>query len=338
MNANEVKGKIQLLQKEMHFSGVYHAKKHEIDYSGSFGFANRSERIENNYKTRFGIASGCKIFTSIAVCQLVEQGLLSFQTKLHECLAIDFPAYSKEVNIHQLLTHTSGVPDYFDEEEMDDYEELWIDNPVYAIRSLHDFLPLFQNREMTSLPSSDFHYNNAGYILLGLIVEQISEMKFTDYVERFIFEKAGMMYSGYFEMDKLPKNTALGYIEEPDGSYKTNVFSVPAKGGADGGAFVTAEDMVTFWDALFNHRLVSEKMTEKLFQPQIEVDEDLYYSYGGYVDMDQGKVKKHILMGYDPGCNFRSVYYPENSISIVVCSNESDGAFEVLKELEKLII
>ncbi|MFD2628899.1 serine hydrolase domain-containing protein [Oceanobacillus kapialis] len=338
MNDMDIGIKMKMLQEETNFSGVYCANKGGCEFSGSFGFANRSGRIKNETKTKFGIASGCKIFTSIAICQLVEQGLLSFQSKLHECLDLEFPLISGEVNIHQLLTHTSGVPDYFDEEEMDDYEELWKDMPVYAIRTLSDFLPLFQDKDMVEQPGGAFYYNNAGYILLGLIVEKVSGLMFTDYVEKNIFKKAGMEASGYFEMDKLPENTAIGYIEESDGSYRTNVFSVPAKGGADGGAFVTAEDMVTFWYALFQYQLLSKEMTEKLLKPQIEVDEDLFYSYGGYVDMEQNKVKKHILMGYDPGVNFRSVYYPEKSISIVVCSNESDGAFEVLKDLERLLI
>lgn len=187
----------------------------------SYGYANRSELIENKTDTRFGIASGCKLFTSIAICQLVEEGKLSFETKLEDCLNVTFPNFDKDITIHHLLTHTAGIPDYFDEEVMDDFEELWVRNPMYLIRTLKDFLPLFQNQPMKLKVGERFHYNNAGYILLGLIVEQVSKLPFTDYVEKNIYKKAGMVNSGYYEFDSLPQNTALGYIDFPYGTWKT---------------------------------------------------------------------------------------------------------------------
>ncbi|GEL76480.1 hypothetical protein [Tenuibacillus multivorans] len=136
-------------------------------------------------------------------------------------------------------------------------------------------------------------------------------------------------------MDALPERVALGYIEKPNGEWKTNIYSLPAKGGSDGGAYVTAKDMVTFWESLFNNQLLSEEMTEQLLKPREQVEDDIYYGYAGYMQVCEEGVVKYILMGYDPGVNFRSVYYPETSTAIVVCSNEDEGAYEILKEIEK---
>lgn len=333
-----VMSNIEKIQMDIGFSGTFYVKSKEKVLTGSYGFANRSEKIKNQTNTRYSIASGCKIFTSVAICQLVEDGKITFNTKVKECLDINFPHFDEEVTIHHLLTHTSGIPDYFDEDEMDDYEELWVSTPMYHIRKLKDFLPLFQNMKMKADVGGSFNYNNSAYIVLGLIVEQVSGLEFGDYIEKYIFQKIGMTESGYFEMDELPERVALGYIEKPNGSWKTNIYSLPVKSASDGGAYVTAKDMIVFWDALTAHQLLSEEMTRTLLTPHTEVAEDIYYGYGGYMETNQNGVVKYILMGYDPGINFRTVHYPNRHLTIVVCSNKSEGAFNMIKGIENIIL
>lgn len=310
-------------------------RQDDILFDHQQGYANRAERIENRTSTRFGIASGCKLFTAIAVCQLIEQDKLAFTSTLRECLAIDFPRFDPDVTVEQLLTHTSGIPDYFDESVMDDFEELWRQRPMYHIRQLRDFLPMFQHEPMRQ-ERGVFQYNNAGYILLGLIVEQASGLMFSDYIERFVFKPADMTDSGYFSLDALPANTALGYIDNADGSWRTNHYSIPVKGGADGGAFVTAQDMTKLWSTLLAHRLLGEEMTSRLLTPHVKVnDKGAHYGYGLWIQLNAKRhVFKYHVMGYDPGVSFHSAYYPATDIVSVVCSNESDGAFDFMKAIE----
>ncbi|MCM3781441.1 beta-lactamase family protein [Neobacillus mesonae] len=337
MKNSDLKQRLDRLQEATLFSGSIYAKSFDQDVLQlNYGFANRPEQILIAENTRFGIASGCKLFTSIAICQLVQEGKLHFDMKLLDRLNTHpFPHFDPNITIHQLLTHTSGIPDYFDEDLMDDFEELWINRPMYHIRKLEDFLPLFQNEPMKFPAGSDFHYNNAGYILLGLIVEQTSGMTFQDYVEKHIFAKAEMAESGYFEMDALPVRTALGYIETSSG-YRTNIYSLPARGGSDGGAYVTTGDMMKLWEALVCRKLLSKELTELLLTPHIQVDEDTGYGYGLWMNLhDENSVEKYVLMGYDPGVNFRALFYPDNSLWAVVCSNLSDGALDVISEIEK---
>src|SRR5690606_39835687 len=194
--------KVTAVMDEVDFSGTVLVKRNnDVLQQQSSGYANRADWILNNVETRFGIASGCKIFTAVAICQLVEKGQLSFESKLSEILDIPFTRFDDEITIHHLLTHTAGIPDYFDEEVMEDFADLWVNQPMYLMRNGRDFLPLFQHEPMKLAVGERFHYNNAGYILLGLIVEQVSGRHFDEYVTEKIFNRAGMEHSGYFELD-----------------------------------------------------------------------------------------------------------------------------------------
>lgn len=142
---------VSAIQSRVNFSGsVFVEDKDKVLVNINFGYANRSDQLENNSTTRFGIASGCKLFTAIAICQLVEAEKISFDSKLSDFRNIDFKNFDDKVTVHHLLSHTSGIPDYFDEDIMDDFEELWVNNPMYQIRNLKDFLPMFQNNPMKS--------------------------------------------------------------------------------------------------------------------------------------------------------------------------------------------
>ncbi len=181
---------ISEISRNIDFSGSILISGDAFQYDGSFGYANRAEELKNNSSTRFGIASGSKLFTAIATCQLAEKDLLSFNTRIKDFFGDELPHIDENITIHHLLTHTSGIPDYFDEEVMDDFEELWVQNPMYTFRELKHFLPLFKNLPMKHSVGERFHYNNAGYIVLGLLVEKISNYNFTDYVQTFILNKA----------------------------------------------------------------------------------------------------------------------------------------------------
>ncbi|MEN1936441.1 serine hydrolase [Paenibacillus sp. 102] len=319
------------------FSGAIYIKdNNDVLFESAFGYANRADQKLNTVHTRFGIASGCKLFTAVAICQLVEKGFLSFETRLEDCLNIQFPHFSKEITIHHLLTHSSGIPDYFDEQVMENFEDLWKQTPMYLLNDAKDFLPLFQNGEMMFHPGEKFHYNNAGFIVLGLIVEQQSGLSFTDYIEANLFQRCRMNDSGYFSLDRLPKNTAYGYIDNKDGTWRTNTYSIPIKGGADGGAFITPSDMIKFWKALFNHQLLSKEYTDTLLHSQIHVKDGTDYGYGLWISKSERSIIKYHVMGYDPGVSFHSAFYPKSGIMAAILSNKSSGAFEVMKGIEEI--
>ncbi|MCG1023628.1 serine hydrolase domain-containing protein [Sutcliffiella horikoshii] len=335
----ELETKVAKKVSEIDFSGVIHVENRTgIIHASAHGFSNWAESISNTTNTRFGIASGCKLFTAIGICQLVERGTISLQSNVSSLLDHSFPHFNREVTVHHLLTHSSGIPDYFDEDEMDDFEEIWVENPMYHMRKLEDFLPMFQHQQMKFNPGEKFHYNNAGYILLGLIIEKVAGVPFTDYVEEHIFNPARMADSGYFSLDRLPGRTALGYMEEEDGSWKTNSYSIPIKGGADGGAYVTAGDMAKLWQALMNGKLVSKEMLAKMLTPWIQTDNERdSYGYGIWIEKEADGIVKYHVMGYDPGVSFASGFYPGSETIVVIPSNKESGPHKLMYLLEDLI-
>ncbi|SDL63786.1 serine hydrolase domain-containing protein [Sediminibacillus halophilus] len=326
---------VEAVEKEQFSGTIIVNKDGQTLFEHAGGYADKASQRLNFHDTKFGIASGCKLFTAIAVCQLVENGSLSFQTRLSECLKMDFPLFDQSITIHHLLTHSAGIPDYFDEEKMDDFEELWKQTPMYLMKNPVDFLPLFQEKSMKDKPGNRFHYNNAGYILLGLIIEQQTGLSISDYVEKYIFQPANMLDSGYFSLDQLPGNTAFGYIHNDDGTWRTNIYSIPIKGGADGGAFTTAPDMMKLWEALLNHQLFSKVLTDLLLTPHIKVKDGVEYGYGVWINREGKYPWKYQVMGYDPGVSFHSAHYPQLNITMAIPSNQSSGPFSIMKLIEE---
>ncbi|HSI66235.1 MAG TPA: serine hydrolase [Planococcus sp. (in: firmicutes)] len=318
---------------EADFSGVAYLQK-EGTWTAARGFANRADERPNAIDTRFGIASGSKLFTAVAVCQLVERGELAFDDKLSELLPQAFSNF--DVTVHQLLTHTSGIPDYFDEQVMDDFEDLWKQQPMYLMQTASDFIPLFKDQPMMFEPGERFRYNNAGFIALGLIVEQVTGKEFADVVEERIFAPAKMQNSGYFRLDRLPGQTAFGYIEE-EGTWRTNQYAIPIRGGADGGAYVTANDMANFWRSLMEGILVAKEMLHTMLQVHAS-GEDGNYGYGLWIQGQRDEVSKYHVMGDDPGISFHSAYYPADGTVLTVLSNKGAGAYGITRTIEELRI
>ncbi|MBT2293598.1 serine hydrolase [Paenibacillus albidus] len=319
----------------MPFSGVVFVKKlNGENYEQGHGYANRSDNIKNTTSTRFGIASGCKIFTAVAIMQLVDQKKLDLDTLLSDCLDVPFPAFDSGIAIRHLLTHSSGIPDYFDEEVMSDFAELWDSLPMYTMTSASAFLPMFQYRGMKFKPGERFSYSNAGFIVLGLIVEQVSGLTFQEYVQTHIFERCGMKDSGYFRLDQLPERTASGYIEQGT-TWSSNLYSIPVIGGPDGGAFTTVYDWEKFWDALLGCQLLSPSSTGSLLSPQIQVNKEIHYGYGVWMRIQNNEIDKFYVMGNDPGVDMRSIVYPRLNTRIHILSNNGKGAGAIADALEE---
>jgi CubicO group peptidase (beta-lactamase class C family) len=317
------------------FSGVIHiAFQDSPIFSHAFGLANRSDNLPNRLNTRFGIASGGKIFTATAICQLVAGGQLSFDQPISDILVDLPPKLDSTITIEQLITHTSGIPDYFDEETETDYEICWREKPVYLMRTANDFLPFIQDKSMKFNPGGRFSYNNMGFVLLGSVIETVSGKRFQDYIQERIFGPAWMRSSGYFSNDRLPENCASGYIVEEDGSWRSNVFSVPIIGHGDGGTFTTAADIGRFWRALWNKTYFGNEILTKMTSPQVRIEPESpnHYGYGVWVDELTGQ-RCLSIVGDDPGVEFSSSFYPDSNLQVTLLANTNGS----LWQLEKMI-
>jgi CubicO group peptidase (beta-lactamase class C family) len=319
------------------FSGVISIHRQgALLYERATGYADRSNKIANTLETRFGIASGTKFFTALAIGKLIESQKLSFDTKLKDCIALDFPHYAPEITIRHLLTHTSGVPDYLDEEKISDFETFALSVPVYNLHSPRDYLAMFPDEPMKFAPGARFSYSNGGYILLGVVIEELTGQKYQDFVEQTIFKATGMDHSGFFAMNRLPENTALGYVEEEAG-WRTNIYNLPIVGASDGGAFTTLHDVIRLWQAFWGYEILPKALVETYTQPFVKGStqrDNIFYGHGIWMRDVAGRQREEYITGCDAGVSFRSIVNRADQLQITVLSNTTDGAWPILRDID----
>lgn len=319
---------------------IYIVQNGIVLYERENGYADMPNEISNMVETKFASASAGKVFVAVGILQLIEQGSIKFDDTIGLLLDISLHNIDKEITVRQLLNHTSGVPDYFDESVMEEYEELWIDYPNYKIRHNSDLLPLFINKPMMYPRGEKFQYNNSGYVLLAMIIEKVTGMYFDQYLKKNIFDVCGMKSTGYYELDKLPSKCASNYIYCADtNDYRTNIFCVDVKGTGAGGAFITVRDIRNFWTNLLEGNLISKALVSEMLSKQSGDGSDAeegYYGYGMWIiDNPNGRDLAY-FQGCDPGVSFISEYNPNNGIISVLVSNYGDNVWKEMRKIREV--
>jgi CubicO group peptidase (beta-lactamase class C family) len=299
--------------------------------SHAFGMARREPPTPNDLDMRFELASLSKLFTAVAIAQLVEQGKLRFETTLAEAL----PGYpnretAARISVHQLLTHTSGLPDYYRNGKIRQIET--------SLRSLNDYFPAFALDSLRGEPGRVFDYSNSNYIVLGAIVERISKLRFETYVERFIFRPAGMTNTCYCEAGAPRRATqysrytsGFGPSRRPEPERWIEVPNEARRPGAPaGGGISTAEDIARFGAALLTNKLVSAETFARMVVPHTSMGGDGQKGYGFEVHDWSGTR----FVGH--GGNFWGVMsqvdiYPATGHVMVVLSNNDASGGEAIR-------
>ena len=182
-------------------------------------------------------------------------------------------------------------------------------------------------------PGERFSYSNGGFILLGIVIEEISGTPYIDFIQENIFALCDMNDSGFFATDRLPERTAFGYIDENDG-WRTNIFTLPIIGSSDAGAFTTVKDMDKLWRAFFEEKILSKRLTKLFLEKAVKDKDNRFYGHGIWIDHEEGGDPVHFLMGWDAGVSFKSTCLTKDTI-ITVISNTSAGAWAVNREIMK---
>ena len=322
----------KIVQKD--FSGCISVLKDgNVIFEKSYGYADLPNKRCNELNTRFATASAGKVFVAVGILQLIEAGKLNFEDTVGDLLDFDLKAIDGKITVRQLLCHTSGIPDYFDESIMSEYDELWKDYPNYKIRTSSDLIPLFIDKPMMYPAGERFHYNNTGFVVLGLIIEKITGQLFDKYLQKNIFEPCGMFDTGYYELDRLPANCANAYIFDRERKeYYTNIYSVDVKGTGAGGAFTAVTDVNKFWSNLLGGKLISAEMLERMLCLQSS-DESDYYGYGVWLDKTKENTFSPYFQGCDPGVAFISSYDMEAKINITIVSNFGCDVWKLRKAI-----
>lgn len=312
--------------REKRFSGVFSIRqKKKVIFEKAYGYADYFQKRKNTINTKMGIASGTKFFTALTLLKLMEAGKHSLDDPIGEILDIDFGTINKNITIRQLLTHTSGVGDYFYEFEGEPFEDLWKKRPVNGMLEVKDFLPMFNQRPQRFPPGEGTEYCDSGFLLLGLVIEQLSGDKYQDAVRKRILEPCGLADTGFYYTDRLPQNSAHGYyFDEQLGRYRSNIFALPIVGGPDGGIFTNVQDIAEIWTRLFQGNLLSADLKEKMLHPYTAMKyegSNVFYGLGIYIIKAEDSPIQYYIIGGDPGVEFFSIYRPEPERAITIIGN-----------------
>jgi len=325
IDKQKLAGAIEKQAKLEPFSGmvaIFQGKK--ALYRKAFGYADIANWRKNKVNTKFAIASGTKFFTALGIGSLIDEGKLSPDTTAGEIFRKDLSYIDSRATIVQLLTHTSGIYDYYDEERVTDWENYYVDIPWYRLETPSDYLPLFENKKAKYSPGERFSYSNGGYIFLGIVIEHVTGQLYRDYIRERVFVPSGMNDSGYYAFNRLPENTAFGYKRGQESTPETNISNLPIRGASDGGAYTTAADLLKLWRALFNNKILSKKLTGTFLNPHVNIKGDINYGYGMYITRFRG-LEMFYIQGGDAGVGFDSRYIPEKELQINIISNTTDG-------------
>ncbi|MBP7998582.1 MAG: beta-lactamase family protein [Chloroflexi bacterium] len=322
------------------FSGVVRLQQHqEILWEGSFGYANRAWNITNNRHTRFRIASIGKMFTAVALLQLVDQGQITLETRLLDHLPLPSSTIPPETTLFHLLTMTAGIADWF--EETDDWEAQWAilrqNTPLYLLRQNRDYLPLFSQKPPSG-PMGVHRYNNASYILLGLLLEQITGLTYTELIQQYVFTPAGMVDSGFWGLADPVPGIAEGYIPEwaENGQVRRwwrNIYETTPDAAADGGAISTATDLIRFLQMLRAGLFFPPTLTQAILTPHVLADPEQFRGYGWYYGFGNAflldaanQIVRYGHTGEEAGVSCRLYHYPSLELDVIILGNQSNCA------------
>jgi CubicO group peptidase (beta-lactamase class C family) len=317
------------------FSGaVLVAKDGQPFFVRAYGLAHREAGTPNRVDTRFNLGSMNKMFTAVSVAQLAQQGKLSFDEPIAKFLP-DYPRdVAEKVTVHHLLTHTSGLGDFFGPEFFAEAKD--------RVRAPRDYFPLFADRPLEFEPGTDWRYSNAGFIVLGAIIEAVSSRDYFDYVREHVYTPAGMTGSDSFERDAAVPNLAIGYMDPlpldprdlvPEmvlGPREENTRTLPRQGSPAGGGYATVEDLLCFDLALRTHRLLDPQHTDLVLAGKVDTafGLDERYAYG-FIDARVNGTRITGHGGGAPGINANLDMYLDRRYTVAVLANY-DGAAELV--------
>ncbi len=303
--ASRIDSLMRTLAERGQFNGsVLVAEQGTVAFEGGFGKADKEHNIEFTASTPCYLASLTKQFTAMAVMMLMERHKLSYDDPLSKYFSA-FPPYARSVTIRHLLNHVSGVPEYV---------SLGLEHP--GLTNAEVLRALVKQDSLGFPPGSKFEYSNSNYVLLALIIEQVSGESYRDFIENNIFRPLGMDHS--FVADGSPRTQPLrarGYTRFGD----LDDYNLATVG--EGGIYSTVQDMFTWDQALYTEKLVhTSTLGEAFTRPKLADGSKSGYGFGwGLADVDGETVTSHA--GRYGGFNTYIKRFPRERNSVIFLTN-----------------
>jgi D-alanyl-D-alanine carboxypeptidase len=277
----------------------------------SFGLANREWGLPNAPDVEFWIGSMTKQFTALAILQLAAEGKLSLDDPISGFVPSAPPAW-RAITIRHLLTHTSGIPNHTSLPEWAD--QTWIE------RSPEDLIRFLRDRPLDFQPGAGFHYDNAGYVILGFIVQKVSGQSLSDYLAAHVFTPLGMTHTGFVGDQVLPRR-ASGY-ERQGARWLADIWASAIRDSGAGGIYSTTDDLLAWDRALYDPRRLGVTDLAPMFT-------DHGHGYGfGYVVATQDGHPVWWHNGHVAGFSSVIARYPEEKLTVIVLSNDEGAPVE----------
>ena len=283
----------------------------KVVFQQSFGVANVDTKAPCTPQTNFRMASVSKQFTATAILLLVDQGKLSLDDTLDKFFP-GFPDYGKKITVRQLLTHTSGLPDY---------EELVPKGTTLQLDDLDVVQILLDTQEPHFEPGSKWQYSNSAYVLLGMIVEIAAEQPFHQFMANEVFQPLGMDHTCIYQRGlNEVSHRAFGHNFQ-DGKWVLADQSVTSATRGDGCVYTSLEDYLKWLSAHANRKLLSAESHDAMFSPQEKTTrDDSSYGYGWFIDEYRGEPRiQH--NGDSRGFRLCVQTYPQRKAAVVLQFN-----------------
>ncbi len=304
------------------FSGVVLlARNDEILYEAAQGLADRERHLPNTLDTRFRFGSLGKMFTGVAILQLVGAGKVSLDDPLGKHLPNYPNAALAKATLRQLLTHTAGAGDIFGPEFMTHRS---------GLRQLDDYVRLFGERAPRSPPGERHEYSNYGYILLGRVIEKVSGDTYAGYVRKRIFSPASMTST-----DNLPEESRVADLAVPYSGNRSAADTLPWSGTSAGGGYSTVRDLLRFASALRSGKLLDPERLTLLWTGQVDTPRlGMRYALG-FEDATFPDGKRRVGHGGGaPGMNAVLSIFPATGYVFVALANRDPPA---VMEIDRIV-
>ncbi len=292
----------------------------ELIYENTLGFANFETREPLDAETSFYLASLAKQFTAMGIMMLVEEKIITYEDKVNRFLPL-IPNLYKDITVHQLLTHTSGVKDYF---------KLNIMKP--GLKNMDVYEGLVNTNQLNFSPGAKYQYSNSGYVLLAMIIQIASGQLYEDFMDERIFKPLNMRHSYVLTERTQQTNFVKGYTVK----LKPNDYNLFTYG--DGGIFSTASDLLKWHNALQNNTLISSKSLLEAYTP-VELDngQKRRYGYGWEIGNNlYGKLVFHTggLAGYR---TYIERQLDSSNVIIILTNTSNNHILEIRNKLVKIL-
>ena len=307
------------------------AENGKVVYKGAFGLANREWNIPNRTDTKFMLGSVSKPLTATLMLIQVQKGLI----KLDKTIADYLPEFKNKpaakISIKQLLSHTSGIPNY-------DIIKDFFPRISRQNFTREDYVKIFMDSALAFEPGSRYAYSSWGYFTLGYIMERVTGKSYSQLMKEDIFDKLQMNNSGSYQHLQIVPNRATGY-DYSFGGFTSADFRDQSNTMGTGDLYSTVEDLFKFHLALSNNTLLNKQLTDEMLTPGMR---PARYGYGWfnqnfkYTPADSITANFHLGMT-EGFISFMLRIPSTNSFTIILCNSSPTDFFGITKNLVKVL-